>query len=195
MLQDIFKAVLVTSFIGTALTLVLTMIKPITKKWFSSSWHYYMWLVVLVVMLLPIRISLPNNAHPAPTLQINSQTYNKEELDDVYEPMIVAQQNLELNSDREGNTYGSLENLKMMAYDKLNIVAFVWFVGMIALFLCKVIGYIIFLRKLHKYSNVITCPEIMRFTNKKIVTRTSARISSPLMIGLFKPTLLLPKGT
>ena len=193
MLQDIFKAILVTSFIGTVLTLVLTLIKPITKKWFSSGWHYYMWLVVLVVMLLPIRISLHNNAHPAPLLQINSQTYDKEELDDVYEPMIVERQNLELNSDREGNTYGNLENLKMFAYDKLNIASFVWFVGMIALFLCKVIGYMIFLCKLHKCSNVITCPEIMRFTNKKIVVRESDKISSPLMIGLFKPTLLLPK--
>ena len=35
MLQDIFKAILVTSFIGTALTLVLTLIKPVTKKWFA----------------------------------------------------------------------------------------------------------------------------------------------------------------
>ena len=33
----------------------------------------------------------------------------------------------------------------------------------------------------------------MRFTNKKIVVRESDKISSPLMIGLFKPTLLLPK--
>ena len=32
MLQDIFKAILVTSFIGTALTLVLTLIKPVTKN-------------------------------------------------------------------------------------------------------------------------------------------------------------------
>ncbi|MBE7014240.1 MAG: hypothetical protein E7419_03405, partial [Ruminococcaceae bacterium] len=193
MLQDIFKAILVTSFIGTALTLVLTLIKPITKRWFTSSWHYYMWLVVLVVMLLPIRISLPNNSHPVPALEINSQISDKKESGDAYEPIQVTKQDLELNSDKEGNTYNRIENLKIFAYDKLNIVSFVWFVIMIALFFSKLIGYMIFLIKLRKYSDIISCPELMRFTNKKIVARTSDRISSPLMIGLFKPTLLLPE--
>ena len=193
MLQDIFKAILVTSFIGTALTLVLTLIKPITKRWFTSSWHYYMWLVVLVVMLLPIRISLPDNSHPVPALEINSQISDKKESSDAYEPIQVTKQDLELNSDKEGNTNNRLENLKIFAYDKLNFVSFVWFVIMIALFFSKLIGYMIFLIKLRKYSGIISCPELMRFTNKKIVARTSDRISSPLMIGLFKPTLLLPE--
>lgn len=193
MLQDIFKAILVTSFIGTALTLVLTLIKPVTKKWFASSWHYYMWLVVLVVMLLPIRISLPSQIQSVPVLESNSQTAEETVSDVTYEPIQVIEQDLQLNSDRESSTYSNLENLKMLAYDKLNIVAFVWFVSMIVLFLCKLIGYMIFLIKLRKYSDVISCPELMRFTNKKIVTRTSDKISSPLMIGLFKPTLLLPK--
>ena len=193
MLQDIFKAILVTSFIGTALTLVLTLIKPITKRWFTSSWHYYMWLVVLVVMLLPIRISLPSQIQSVPVLESNSQTAEETVSDVTYEPIQVIEQDLELNSDKEGNTYSRLENLKMFAYDKLNIVAFMWFVSMMVLFLCKLIGYIIFLIKLRKYSDVISCPELMRFTNKKIVTRESDKISSPLMIGLFKPTLLLPK--
>lgn len=193
MLQDIFKAILVTSFIGTALTLVLALIKPITKRWFTSSWHYYMWLVVLVVMLLPIRISLPGQIQSVPVLESNSQIAEETISDVTNEPIQVIEQDLQLNSDKEGNTYSRLENLKMFAYDKFNIAAFIWFVSMMVLFLCKLIGYMIFLIKLRKYSDVISCPELMRFTNKKIVTRTSDRISSPLMIGLFKPTLLLPK--
>lgn len=193
MLQDIFKAILVTSFIGTALTLVLALIKPITKRWFTSSWHYYMWLVVLVVMLLPIRISLPGQIQSVPVLESNSQIAEETVSDVTNKPIQVIEQDLQLNSDKEGNTYSRLENLKMFAYDKFNVAAFIWFVSMMVLFLCKLIGYMIFLIKLRKYSDVISCPELMRFTNKKIVTRTSDRISSPLMIGLFKPTLLLPK--
>lgn len=190
MLQDIFKAILVTSFIGTALTLVLTLIKPITKRWFTSSWHYYMWLVVLVVMFLPLRISLPNQIQPVPVLESNSQITEEKVSDVTYEPIQVIEQDLQLNSDKEGNTYSRLENLKMLAYDKLNIVAFLWFVSMIVLFLCKLIGYMIFLIKLRKYSDVISCPELMRFTNKKIVTRTSDKISSPLMISLVMMNIL-----
>ena len=191
MLQDIFKAILITSFIGTVLTLLLTAIKPITKKFFTSTWHYYIWLAVLVVLLLPLRISLPKQTQytPAPEAQI----YGEGAWDTTDEPIQITEQDLQLNSEREGSTYSDLESMKSLAYDKLNIVALVWFAGVWALFLCKLIGYMIFLIKLHKYSEVISCPELIQFTDKKIVTRTSDRISSPLMTGLFKPTLLLPE--
>lgn len=193
MLQDIFIAILVTSFVGTMLTVILTLIKPITKKWFTSSWHYYMWLVVLVVMLLPVRISLPKYVQPITELESNSQITEEKVSDTVYEPLEVTKQDLQLNYDREGNTHNYLENLKMLAYDKFNIVSFIWLGGMIAFLLFKIISYMFFLHKLHKYSDVITCHELIRFTNKKIVARESDEISSPLMIGVFKPTLLLPK--
>ena len=62
MLEYIFKAILITSLLGTAATLILTILKPITRKVFSSSWHYYMWLLVLVTMILPLRITIPVTA-------------------------------------------------------------------------------------------------------------------------------------
>ena len=56
MLEYIFKAFLLTSLIGTALTLLLIAIKPITRKFLSSKMHYYLWLVVLVAMIVPFRL-------------------------------------------------------------------------------------------------------------------------------------------
>ena len=57
-MAQIFTALLLTSGIGTALALILTLLKPITRKVFSGGWHYYMWLVILLVMVLPIRLNL-----------------------------------------------------------------------------------------------------------------------------------------
>ena len=59
MLVYIFKAFLLTSLVGTALTLLLTAIKPITRKFLSSKWHYYLWLIVLVAMIVPFRFTEP----------------------------------------------------------------------------------------------------------------------------------------
>ncbi len=59
MLNEIFQAFLITSFAGAVLTLLLALLKPVTKKLFSYSWQYYVWLGVLVVLLIPIRINLP----------------------------------------------------------------------------------------------------------------------------------------
>lgn len=61
-MAQIFTSFLLTSVIGTSLALILTLLKPITRKIFSSAWHYYMWLVVLLVMVLPIRLNLPEMA-------------------------------------------------------------------------------------------------------------------------------------
>ena len=59
MLEYIFKSILITSLIGTAITLFLTVIKPITRKFFSSHWNYYVWIVVLVAMIVPFRFTEP----------------------------------------------------------------------------------------------------------------------------------------
>ena len=67
-MAQIFTALLLTSGIGTALALILTLLKPITRKVFSGGWHYYMWLVVLLVMVLPIRLNLPEKPVTTPPI-------------------------------------------------------------------------------------------------------------------------------
>jgi len=58
-MTQIFILFLLTSVMGTALAMILALLRPITRKVFSGNWHYYMWLVVLLVMILPIRFTLP----------------------------------------------------------------------------------------------------------------------------------------
>ena len=193
MLEYIFKSILITSLIGTIATLFLTIIKPITRKIFSSSWHYYMWLIVLVAMILPIRISLPKDIKPEPVIEMVSLTDNEHESSIINDPIQIVEQDLQLNSERESDTNGNFDNLKSFTLEKIDIIALAWFVGMLLLFMFKIMGYCIFLIKLRKKSCVVDCPELIQFTNKKVTTRRSDKISSPLMIGLFRPTLLLPE--
>ena len=72
MLEYIFKAFLLTSLVGTALTLLLTAIKPITRKFLSSKWHYYLWLVVLVAMIVPFRFTEQVSQQPNENISIYS---------------------------------------------------------------------------------------------------------------------------
>ena len=80
MLQETFKALLITSLAGTALTGVLTLFRPVTKKVFGYMWHYYIWLAVLCVMLLPVRFGVPqiSRAAEAPQ-QMQVQTMQRNE--------------------------------------------------------------------------------------------------------------------
>ena len=50
------------SLAGSLLALIISLLRPITKKLFGYSWHYYIWLCVLLVMLMPVRF----NVSPSP---------------------------------------------------------------------------------------------------------------------------------
>ena len=66
MLEKIFMSIVITSLIGTLLAVVLWLVKPITRKAFSASWNYYIWVCVLAVMIIPLRVTLPDNDHKVP---------------------------------------------------------------------------------------------------------------------------------
>lgn len=192
MLEYIFKAILITSILGTAATLILTILKPITRKVFSSSWHYYMWLLVLVTMILPLRITIPVQTQTVSTIDTVDVLYEEEI---IYNPIKQVEQEIQLNTEQENNTDSGIEKLSLYTQENLYIISIIWLFGMILLFAIKLLGYIFFLIKLRRCSDKISCPELLKYTNNRIITRTSDKISSPLMIGLFKPTLLLPKTT
>lgn len=191
MLLYLFKATLITSFVGTVLTVILAILKPVTRKHFSINWHYYIWLVVLFSMLLPFRFAitghLPNNIeNPTP------HVYMQENTDSVYYDSLTVENTKAEADTLQSDNQSRLDSIMRFAEDKASILAKVWLYGMLLAFLATYINYIVFLARLRKETKIIECPEIKQFTDKKISTKTSNNISSPFMVGIFKPTLILP---
>ena len=169
MLEYIFKAFLLTSLVGTALTLLLTAIKPITRKFLSSKWHYYLWLIVLVAMIVPFRFTEPVNQQLNENITIYSpiQEFSRSGAEEkVLEP--------------EDNQLSIIESLKLYVDSKAHILAMIWMAGACLMFLSKLLSYGLFMVELRKNSEVISCPELKRFTDKNIITRVGDRFSSPL---------------
>ena len=189
MLEYIFKAILITSLIGTAATLFLIIMRPITRKTFSSGWHYYMWLVVFVSMILPIRVSIPEQTPVVPNSEMVGVAQNETV---IYNPIQMGEQGTFVDVREEVHANSKIDAISEYAQSKVYGLAFVWFIGMILTFVYKIIGYNLFLFNLRRRSSIISCPELLKYTDKAITTRTSEEISSPLMIGVFRPTLLLP---
>ena len=177
----LFTSFLLISVIGTTLALVLALIRPITRKVFSCNWHYYMWLVVLLVMTLPIRLNLLEKPVTTPSI---SET-----------PIIIeTQQELIIHEQpTQPEEISTVQVIKDFLSGKVLLFSLIWLMGAVLLFLTKTVSYSIFLIKIHKHSEQISCPEVKAYTNRKIKTRVSDTICSPLMIGIFKPTLLLPE--
>ena len=192
MLENIFKAILITSFIGTISAIGLTLIKPVTKKHFSASWHYYIWLVVLITMIIPFRFVLPGrtfeeNIQKIETVQQTNHIEKNPVLEFVKSEKALSQ--TYENSIRE-NKNGDKTGFTIDSFGGLSTI---WFFGAVAFFVFKMFGYVLFIIKLRKETSEISCQEIKQFTHRKIRTRRSEKISSPLMLGILRPTLILPE--
>ena len=193
-MAQIFTALLLTSGIGTALALILTLLKPITRKVFSGGWHYYMWLTVLLVMILPIRLNLPEKPVTTPPIS-ETLTITDNQIEITETPIIVETQPEQIIQEQttQPERVSTVQVIKDFLSGKVLLFSLIWLMGAVLLFLIKIISYLIFLIKIHRHSELISCPEVKAYTNRKIRTRVSDTICSPLMIGIIRPTLLLPK--
>ena len=189
MLSEIFKALLITSLAGLCLAAVIALSKPITKKIFGYSWHYYIWLAVLAVMILPVRFTLPQKTDipliaAMQTVQTEQTVQAVQNTDN-----IVSDVQTEPKTDiwQAGTSL-----IKRVIDNRLNILALLWLIGTAVLLLINLIGYIRLIIKIRKNSVVVSCPELMNFTDKRVTVRVWENMSSPFMTGIFKPTLVLP---
>ena len=165
MLNDIFKAVVITSCMGAALTAVLVTAKPLTKRFFSARWNYYIWFAVIAVMLIPLKFDIPAET-------VADMPDRVRILVNVGQSVIIPVENAEIF--RIG-------------------IAEVWFAVVLLLFCVKLLSYGLFLCKIRKSGEKIFCDELGDFTTRKITVVKSDKTISPLMTGLFKPVLILPE--
>ena len=193
MIGEIFKAILIMSLVGSVLTGVMSLFRPITKKIFGYSWHYYIWLCVLFVMLIPVRFNINPTTAPsiitqtAQTEQTAQQTSvdNQPETTENITPADTAQKPQVLQK-----IFGIWNRI---VYNRVSILAWLWLIGAMLLTLLNIARYISLNVKIRKNGEIISLPEIGKYTNRKINVRVWESIASPFMTGVLKPTLILPK--
>ena len=191
MLEKIFVSIVITSLIGTLLSVVLWLVKPITRKAFSASWNYYIWVCVLAVMIIPLRVTLPENTHDVSSqTTITVQTQQAETTEDAQ--ILFDAEMQTTNTDMEV-TARQDTSLKIRTTDALEqiipVTSVVWVILVSVIFALKLVRYLLFIRQTGRKSHPVDIPQI---TSKRVSARISNIISSPLMTGVFKPVLLLP---
>jgi len=146
-----------------------------------------MWIVVLIAMLVPVKISVP--------IQSSAEFIHNETL--------VVQEDTEWMhiDETEGGTtvppqFGEVESTRQrqpLPIINLTLLAYVWMVGVILFATFKLASYFVFLAKIRVNSQSMDCPELKKYTKRRVIVRASDIIYAPLMVGVLKPILLLPK--
>lgn len=180
MLENIFKAVLVMSFVGATLTLLLILLRPLTKRIFSASWHYFVWIAVLAVMILPVRIDLPEKM-----AEVRPQLYVSDTAPEL--PILEVNEIATLRVEK-ADTNAATPAIKITAVH----IAYVWLAVAAVMLLSKLFGYFLCSVRLRRSSKEAECPMLSKLTKRKIAVRKGESISSPVMIGLIRPVLYLP---
>ena len=65
MTRQILMELVFLSLSGTALGLLLWLLRPLTRRLFSWKWHYYLWLAVLLRLALPVHVDMGWEILPA----------------------------------------------------------------------------------------------------------------------------------
>ncbi|MCK9479069.1 MAG: M56 family metallopeptidase [Firmicutes bacterium] len=167
MLRQIFSISLsMSAVIG-----LLIIVSPLLNKRYTAKWRYFVWLILAIRLVLPFNITLPkapiNIAPPSQSVIFKQH----EEL-----PMPVSY--IEMGN----NLTASADNTPIITVERL--LGIVWGFGFIIFLLYRFAGYFIFRRKIKHWCKVAD--------NGKPQVLICKKIAGPMLIGFFKPTILLP---
>ncbi len=219
----IFKEVVYLGITASILTLMILLIKKIFSKALSPKWHYYIWILLLIRLLIPFSpessmsiYSLVYTAAEKVNLPINEISISfqgnslNEPSSDTLSPLPNVPEDGDNNINTKPskvlitNTNSSLEVNSVSKYDSIiTILAFIWMIGVILLSLytiCINISFYLNVRKrytvlMDKRLNDILkdCKNIMKI-NHPISLLTSRKIRTPSLYGLLNTKILVSEA-
>ena len=198
-MNEFIKILLSLSVSGALLLLLILGLKPLYKNKFSKRWQYYIWIVVALRFLLPFTpdttiigslfekfdtAAITNEIPTSPNVPVPADTGNSKA-----EP---------IQTNREITTAAIREPL-----NKYVCLFFIWSALALVLFVRKVTVYQGFIQYIKagnkevsdiKILNLLSdCEEKLNIKTRVELSRNSL-IASPMMIGFFRPKIILPVG-
>lgn len=186
-MEQIFKSVLLISAAGSFLTLILLLLKPVTRRVFGNIWQYYIWLLVLAIMVLPVNFNTPKKD----VLNFTGGTAANN--------IVLSQEESMVYEEQPGVQMGNDETSYKESFhlDFMKILISLWVSGALIFFSGGVLSYIRFMRLIKKNSEYAQCgiPEKIKTEEgikKRILVKKTNMLSAPLLTGIFRNVLLLP---
>lgn len=192
-MNEALKTVLSLSLSGSLLMFILFLLRPVVKERLSKRWQYYIWLVVIARLMLPfapeenLMETLFQRIDPAIGQEQGSMTDRQNSL--------YREQTAPVES-----TSGLIQNAAATIWNHLWLV---WFVVALLLFIRKITIYQGFVKYIRAGCTEVTDIDLLeRFGNLvekskircAVELHTNSLIASPLLIGFFRPCIVLPSA-
>lgn len=210
-MNELLKIILSLSVSGALLILVLLLCKPLVKDKLSKRWQYYIWLVVVARLLLPFApetnfvgtlFQYIDNA----IIQTDTSPRPEQKAPVLPETDFSNQGNVpgQVGSGGEQSEPNTLAAPSIFDLAKQNIAAvclLVWLIVAACLLIRKVTVYQSFVKYIKAGRSEIADMELWERVGKLVEQTgvkgavglyTNSLISSPLLIGFFRPCIMLP---
>lgn len=183
MLNNMLISILTVSAAGALLAGLIIAARPLTGKFLSPTWRYYIWLTVLIVMLSPARIHIPEPEPSAAIVTSEAAQPEDESLDTISaagtEAAFVRVDDADLTNTPTQKTFP-------------NAMGILWAIGAGMTFAVYILGYVRLILKIRRGSLPLNCPEVKKYTRRNIRVRTMTDTSAPFIVGIVRPVLVLP---
>ena len=195
-MNEFMKILLSLSVSGTLLLLLILGLKPLYKNRFSKRWQYYIWIIVALRFLLPF----------TPDTTIVGSLFEKPDTTAVTNE-IPTNTNVPASTDTDNSNTEPIQasrNITVTMREPFNryvCLFFMWSIFALVLFVRKVTIYQSFTQYIKAGSTEVSdiktlnllsdCEEKLNIRTRVELSRNPL-IASPIMIGFFRPRIVLP---
>ncbi|SHI19880.1 Signal transducer regulating beta-lactamase production, contains metallopeptidase domain [Sporobacter termitidis DSM 10068] len=195
-MSEVFKLVLSLSLSGSGLILLLLALRPLFRNKLSKTWQYYLWLIVLLRLIVPYSPSFGLTGIFTETAGSAAEARQIAPVEAFSAPAKAGGQALP--------EAGAAPPAQAAASpDIFQFLGVVWLSGAVLAFAVKSIQYAVFTRKIRKGARPAADAGVLDIFEKTAASLglgkiaaplVSARISTPMLVGLLRPAVLLPEA-
>ena len=207
--RQIIQELLILSLSGTALGFLFLLLRPLTKKVFSWKWHYYLWLVVLLRLLAPVHIDAGLFPEVPRWGEVQLQESGAGQSRSGDSAAVSGQdQALECETASGQDQASEYEAASGQTGDRIQTalhgIALIWVFGAALALILRIYHYRKFVCHVKADCVRVEMDEIQKLANtlgqkfhikKWLWVYESSLVASPVLIGIRRPFIVLPKGT
>lgn len=198
-MNDLLKIILSLSFSGALLIIIMLFIgKVFFRERTNHRWKYYIWLIIIARLLIPLTpdISLTGRIFEKTDI-VMEQIVETTPTDGTVNITPVEKNNYDTN-DNSDTTFSLIHSFVSVLFQNLGII---WLIVSLILLIRKITIYQGFVKYIKAGREEVSSIELLN-TLSRLGTQigvncpvgfyTNELISSPLLIGFFRPCIILP---
>ena len=189
MLINFYEQLLIMSITAGGLYLILKLLSTLTAKYFTSAWHYYSYLMMYSLFLIPY-YKIVSLFHLEFHLNIGATSIMGSK--QLIQPNVIAEPIVNNATRLQAENY-------IMVF--LDVVPYVLMTGTLILFIIILVKSYHLKCRIFKFCRLTAEEQILEILNqciqeigikRKIPVYSTSHINTPFIYGIFKPRIVLP---